>query len=388
MLIVAENASAKFGGEAILPLHYFRLLRKRGIEAWLVVNARTKAELEPLLASDIDRVSFVPDTKYHQWTEKLGKPLPPSVKHFTFRYLGRIISGRTAKKMIRQLVTRNQIDIVHQPMPVSPKEISLIHTVGVPVVIGPMNGGIAYPPGFQDFQKGWIRAFVGGGRFASRFLHHLMPGKLRAQTLLVANERTAKALPSGVQGQIETLVENGVDLSLWSPRETRTDGPVRFVFSGRLADWKGVQYLLKAFEKVIARVPASLAILGNGAMRAELEAQTKAAGLTEQITFHGWMSQQQCAAILGNADVFVLPSLYECGGAVVLEAMASGLPVIATNWGGPADYLDASCGILVDPESPSVFVDRLAEKMLQLATDPVARTGDGLCGSQKSGSGL
>jgi glycosyltransferase involved in cell wall biosynthesis len=71
--------------------------------------------------------------------------------------------------------------------------------------------------------------------------------------------------------------------------------------------------------------------------------------------------------------VFILPSLRECGGAVVLEAMANGLPIIATNWGGPADYLDDSCGILVPPTDPERFVRDLADAMTALASDPERR---------------
>ena len=69
----------------------------------------------------------------------------------------------------------------------------------------------------------------------------------------------------------------------------------------------------------------------------------------------------------------MLPSLYECGGAVVLEAMAAGLPVVATAWGGPADYLDDSCGILINPSSPDAFVADLAGAMVKLAKDPALR---------------
>ena len=63
-------------------------------------------------------------------------------------------------------------------------------------------------------------------------------------------------------------------------------------------------------------------------------------GLETTVKFSGFLSQPDCARRLQAADVFVLPSLFECGGAVVLEAMAVGLPVIATAWGGPLDYLD------------------------------------------------
>jgi len=71
---------------------------------------------------------------------------------------------------------------------------------------------------------------------------------------------------------------------------------------------------------------------------------------------------------LGNADGLVLPSLLECGGAVVLEAMALGKPVIATAWGGPLDYLDDSCGVLVPPSGVDELIDGLAAAMVRLAS--------------------
>ena len=374
VLLVAENASAKFGGEAILPLHYFRLLRQRGIETWLVVNQRTQYELTPALATEQHRIHFVPDTKFRQLLERLGRPFPAAVKHFTFRLWGRLLSGIRARRIVRRLVKEHRIDIVHQPTPVSPKEASLIFHVGAPVVIGPMNGGITYPPGFADFQNRWVRRFIGAGRTASHLLNRLAPGKLRAATLLVANPRTAAALPHGVHGEILTLVENAVDLNLWTLGTHVPDVPCRFVFSGRLIDWKGVQYLIDAFAAVSQKLPATLDILGDGPMRKSLEKKTVDAGLTATVKFHGWLPQPVCATLLGSADIFVLPSLYECGGAVVLEAIASGLPVIATNWGGPADYLDSSCGLLVEPQSPGALVAHLTDAMLKLATDaPLAR---------------
>ena len=84
------------------------------------------------------------------------------------------------------------------------------------------------------------------------------------------------------------------------------------------------------------------------------------------IQFAGWLSQPDCKARLNAADCLVLPSLFECGGAVVLEAMALGKPVIATAWGGPLDYLDADCGILVQPVSLDGLVDGLAAAMLEI----------------------
>ncbi len=115
-------------------------------------------------------------------------------------------------------------------------------------------------------------------------------------------------------------------------------------------------------------------------MRQPWESVADRLGLKSIVTFSGFMSQQDCAERLKNADVLVLPSLFECGGAVVLEAMAVGLPVIATAWGGPVDYLDETCGILVAPDSREALVAGFAAAMKTLAQSPQLRTKMGEAG--------
>jgi glycosyltransferase involved in cell wall biosynthesis len=95
------------------------------------------------------------------------------------------------------------------------------------------------------------------------------------------------------------------------------------------------------------------------------------------------MSQADCAKQLARCDALVLPSMAECGGAVVLEAMAMEVPVIATAWGGPTDYLDPSCGILVEPSSRDAFVEDLAQALIRLATHPQDRRAMGKAGRLK-----
>ena len=79
----------------------------------------------------------------------------------------------------------------------------------------------------------------------------------------------------------------------------------------------------------------------------------------------------------------MLNSVWECGGAVVLEAMAMGLPVIGPDWGGPADYLDASCGILVSPVPRADFPARIADAIIRLARDPALCSAMGAAGAAK-----
>ncbi len=165
------------------------------------------------------------------------------------------------------------------------------------------------------------------------------------------------------------LVENGVDLSVWQTPAPRTanKGSFQLVFVGRLVDCKCVDLLLQAFEPVVERTPARLCIIGDGAERARLERRVDELNLGDCVSFKGWLTQHECAQRLEAADVLVLPSMLECGSAVVLEAMATGLPVIATNWGEPADYLDSSSGILVDPLPRKAFITGLTAAMPRLA---------------------
>src|SRR6202044_4106340 len=99
--------------------------------------------------------------------------------------------------------------------------------------------------------------------------------------------------------------------------------------------------------------------------------------------FLGWMAQAGGPRQLTESDALVLPSMHECGGAVVLEAMAMEVPVIATAWGGPLDYLDPSCGILVEPSSKEAFVDDLTLALIRLATHPQERRAMGKAGRRK-----
>lgn len=394
ILLVAEHASAKFGGEAALALHYYRVLRARGAQVWLVAHERTCAELTALFPNDAGFMFFVADTKWHRLLWRVGQKLPTRLANFSTGFVMRVLSQLVQRKLIKQLVQDKGITVIHQPMPVSPKEPSLIYGLGAPVIIGPMNGGMDYPPAFKAMQSrlGFVTLWL--GRRAANAMNILMPGKRKAALLLVANERTKQALPTCLKDvRVEQLVENGVDLSLWKDvARTNTRGDMdatQYVFLGRLIALKAVDLLLHAFAQAAQQAPMSLLIVGDGVERQNLERLASELGLTGtarqagKVHFAGWLPQASCAAVLQESDALVLPSLHECGGAVVLEAMAMALPAIATNWGGPADYLDSGCGILVDPSSKDGFVDGLRNALQTLAKHPEKRIAMGRIGRQK-----
>ncbi|NJM45898.1 MAG: glycosyltransferase family 4 protein [Alkalinema sp. RU_4_3] len=393
VLIVAEHASAAFGGEAALPLHYYRVLRDRGTPVWLVVHMRTRAELDAMFPGD-PNIIYIEDSIWNPMLWRMTCMLPGRLAYFTTGFMMRLLTQMAQRRKVRQLVQQEQINVIHQPMPVSPKEPSMLYDLGAPVVIGPMNGGMNYPPAFRKMQSPLVDKTLALGRKASGLMNTLMPGKKKAALLLVANQRTRQALPQGVCQNVVEMVENGVDLSVWesADRVAKPDSAVtRYAFMGRLVHWKAVDLLLEAFTTAAAQAPITLTIIGDGEDRAALQQQAEALGILSdqpeqagKIWFAGWRSQPDCSALLEQADALVLPSLLECGGSVVLEAMTAGLPAIATNWGGPTDYLNDDCGILVEPTCHEGFIEGLSAAMVKLAQSPELRISMGQAAQQRA----
>ncbi|MGA2584881.1 MAG: glycosyltransferase family 4 protein [Tepidisphaeraceae bacterium] len=375
--IVGQNASLKFGGEASLPWWCFKYLRARGVDAHLVVHGRTRSEVQAGFPDDLDRLHFIPETRIDRLLWRMGSFLPGRLDAQTLMILRHIYNQRLQKRIVRRLIAEKNIQIVHEISPVSPKQVSLMYGLGVPVVIGPLAGGMTYPPAFANLETFGAGAMEGLGRAMSHAFNFFMPGKRKAAGLIVANEQTRAALPHGTTGKIYTIPDVGVDLSVWkdsADTPARDDGLVRFCYLGRLVDWKGVEFLLRAFALVAEAEPtARLDILGDGDQRKFLEDLQRELNLTERVTFVGWVSGAEGAKRLREADALVLPSLHEVGGIVILEAMAVGLPVIAANWGGPGVHVSDETGIRVNPDSREGFVKGLAEAMLKLVRSPELR---------------
>lgn len=365
------------GGEAILPLHYFTRLRALGMDVWLITHERVRDELTQALGADIDRVQFIRDTVLQQRAYRFGKRLPKRIADVTVGVLIGMSTGIRMRRLAREMVYARAITVVHQPTSVSPKLPSYIYDVGAPTVIGPMNGGMTFPPAFRKVASSSERLFVWAGRNLAGLANLLVPGKRRASMLLVANQRTRDALPFGVAPRVIELVENGVDHELWSEgatrdavqaRKTPDDLPV-FCFLGFLKDMKKVDIAIDAAAIVLKTQRIRLDIVGDGPERLHLEAQVARLGLQDSVRFLGFVPQTQCPGIIANARALLMPSIHECGGAVVLEAMSLGVPVVAARWGGPADYLNDDCGVLVDPTSREDMVRAFASAMQSFAQD-------------------
>lgn len=143
------------------------------------------------------------------------------------------------------------------------------------------------------------------------------------------------------------------------------DGTSTVITVGRHAPQKDHHTLIESFAIARQRIKARLVILGQGPQRAELEARARALGVENDVVFAGWKDNP--FAWLARADLFVLSSRYEGFGNVIVEAMASGLPIVSTDCpSGPAEILeDGAHGRLV----PVGDVDALAAQMTEVLSD-------------------
>ncbi|MBF2015717.1 MAG: glycosyltransferase family 4 protein [Rivularia sp. T60_A2020_040] len=378
VILVAENVSRYMGGESGKNLYYFHLFQERGIDLQIVCHARVRDELRREFHHDQDfnRFHFIEDNWLQILLYRIAQFFHPRIRGLFFEQVVHWITQIRARKLVKELIKYQNTDIVFQPSPITPKGLNFMYNLGVPVVLGPLTGGVDFPPAFRYLDSKFAIVSVTLGRLFSNILHRFVPGKLKAETLIVANPLTQKSLPNGCKGKIYQVIECGVDLDIWQPREQpeiNPEKPVRFVYLGRFVDWKGIKFLIDGFQQVAQETNAILELVGDGELRQDLEKQVAELGLENNVNFRGWMKREQASKLLCECDVFVMPSLREAGGNAVLEAMALGLPVIATKWAGPANTLHPDCGIWVEPTSIEAFVDGFAQAMIKLANSPQLR---------------
>ncbi len=114
-------------------------------------------------------------------------------------------------------------------------------------------------------------------------------------------------------------------------------------------------------------------IVGEGTERARLEQQVVDLGLEQWVHFAGWVNQVETLEYYRQADVFCFPSIREFGGAVVLEAMACGLPCIVANNGGIGEYVTDETGYRIEPLSRAYLTEHLTEAIQTLITNTALR---------------
>ena len=162
------------------------------------------------------------------------------------------------------------------------------------------------------------------------------------------------------------IVGNVIDTRLFAPPAAgrrHHDEPVRLLAVALLSDKKGLAVLLDALARRAAdgRPPVTLDVVGDGPERPALDARARDLGLDGAVRFHGLESRDAVARRMAESDLFVLPSHVETFAVALVEALAAGLPVVATDVGVASEVVDERAGIIVpagDADALAAGIDR------------------------------
>lgn len=186
---------------------------------------------------------------------------------------------------------------------------------------------------------------------------------------IIAVSKAAKAFIEHFTDTKVEIIPNGVDDKTFHPNWNKEEIKEEFGIEGevilyvsRMSYRKGPHVLLNAFSQI---KDATLVMAGNGELSPFLKAQAKFLGIEDRIRFLGYVPTKELPKIFGMADIFVLPSITaEAFGIVILEAMASGVPIIATTVGGIPEVIKESESGLLVPPSNELELKNAIEKLL------------------------
>jgi phosphatidylinositol alpha-mannosyltransferase len=281
----------------------------------------------------------------------IGRPWPvPSSGTFA-----RITISPWLSDQVKEVLEREKFDIIHLHEPLCPMLCTTVLRFSNAVNIG-------------TFHALDSRGYTLWWPFTKTLLNRLFPkldGKIAVSR--PANDFAYKHFPGDY-----TIIPNGVDVERFAdgvrPIEEFGDGKVNILFVGRLEKRKGVNYLLEAYRRIKRDMPNSrLIVVGPGTRWSKkFEQMVKVDGL-DDVIFTGLVPYSELPRYYRTADIFCSPAIgKESFGIVLLEAMAAGKPVVASNVEGYASLVtDSAQGLLVPPKNE----EKLANALVSLMTD-------------------
>jgi len=292
-----------------------------------------------------------------------------------FNYLFCLAFEWRAWRQTRSRIRAGEYDVVLRLLPVSSVLPSLfaffLRRGPIPFVIGPINGGLPWPPGFTqaDKQKEWIS----GLRNFYRFLPFARSTYRNASAILAASSHTYDEFASYADKLFFVPGENGINPGLYptASRNSRRDGKLELIFVGALVPYKACDLALRASASLLQAGRAHFTIIGDGPERGNLEQLAKSLGIDKAVSFSGTLLHSEIIQRLGAADILVFPSVREFGGAVVFEALAMGVVPVVVNFGGPGDIVHPEVGFKVPLINEDEVVLEIERVLANLADDPV-----------------
>ena len=301
---------------------------------------------------------FLRGDKYLGWTISVAMGYP---RNFSFEW--------EAWKATRNELHDGRFDVVHRISPMSPTTPSPFATWSpAPFVIGPLNGGLKWPPDFRQ-EMAREREWLSYVRGLYRVLPYSRSTFRKSAAVLAAFRHTIDDLPTHVQSKAINFPEVGVDPAIFDNVGQRpVRRPKTILTAGRMVPYKLHEVLVRAFANHQS-LDARLVIVGDGPERTAIERLIKSLGIVDRVELIPWVEQSRLAELMRETDIFAFPSIRELGAGVVVEAMACGLACIVVDYGGPGTLINADRGIKVALGNKDQLIRGFGEALERLVAD-------------------
>ena len=282
---------------------------------------------------------------------------------------------KKAYPFVKELCEKENIDVIHQITPVEFRSIGNYGSIdNTKFICGPIGGGEPLPEGLRCYAKGnmtieRMRCFL--NRW-SKFRYKQTGTLRRCDYMLFVNKETQDYLSDSIDGVPYNIYpEIGVNEEEIVYRKQRKNCPsdITFLVAGRLVYRKGHSFLLDVLRELPEDLPYLCRIAGDGPERSRLEAKCREYGLQDKVVFTGRLEYFAMAKEYENADVFIMPSIRETTGTVLLEAISKGLPVITINRFGGSVLLNNNCAYFYDGKTTEDIKNSLKQAILSAVSD-------------------
>ena len=395
VLVIAEAANPELTSVALIGYSLSQALAAV-CDAHLVTESRNEGSL---LKAGVPKESF---TAIRNPAQSLGFHIAKILRggtslgwtiHSAMATLSYPLFERKVWKQFKKQLQSGEFDLVHRITPLSPTTPSYLARklakLKIPLVLGPLNGGIPWPAGFAQVRRA-EREWLGYFRDLYRILPGLAGTRKSAAALVLASRHTYGEVTAGkadLEKKAIWLPENAIDPARFPEINTEPSAPtpgepLHVAFLGRLVPYKGADMLLRAAVPLIRDGKITLEIIGDGPQMPELKAIVERENIGFSVSFPGWVPHEKVRAHLSKARLFAFPSVREFGGGVVLEAMALGLAPVVLDYGGPAELIPDGCGTIVPIGNREEIVAAFRATLTRLAADPAAVHATGLRAQQ------
>lgn len=286
---------------------------------------------------------------------------------------------KRAFPVAEKICKENNIDIIHQITPIEFRSIGDYGKIkGIKFVCGPIGGGEYIPKGLFSYAQKfviveWLRTLL---NTFYRMKFWLTKKLSRCDYILFANEETMQYLRKLTVGiRSEIYFDNGISAEdfVESKKNDIGDRTLNIIVAGRLAYRKGHAFLFDALKKMPIDAKYCIKIVGEGPELKLLKKKVDLYDLQDKVVFLGRIPFSAMQNEYENADVFVMPSIRETTGAVLLEATSKAIPVITVNkFGGPVLF-DESSSWLYDGKNKREYINNLAVALEDCIKNPQKR---------------